>query len=258
MFTTILYQPLINALVFFYQLTDNLGWAILLMTVLLRLALLPITWASLRSSQKVRKLSPELNALKKKFKKDKQGLAKAQMELYKKEGIKPAAGCLPQLVQLVVLIAFYRAFNQFLTADQEALIELNSMLIPSLRFAADGVLNTRFWYLTLTEPEVIKIAGLILPGPFLIAAALVQFLSSKRMLPQVKQSEELAEKTISSTDDAMVGMQKQMVYLFPLMTLFIGLRFPSGLVLYWLAFSLVNLLQYFLMDRIGNKDQKKK
>lgn len=253
MLTTFLYQPLINALVFFYQLTGNLGWAILVMTFLLRLVLLPLTLPSLRSSQKIRRISPELAKLKKKYKKDREGLAKAQMELYRREGINPAAGCLPQLVQLVVLIAFYRAFNQFLTADGAALAELNKILIPGLRFASDQVLETRFWYLDLTQPETLVIAGLRLPGLFLIAAALVQFLSSKQMLPQVESSAQLADKTESTTDDAMVGMQRQMVYLFPLMTLLVGLRFPSGLVLYWLAFSVLNLGQYAILNRLEHK-----
>ena len=255
MFTTFLYQPLINALVFFYQLTGNLGWAILLMTALLRLALLPLTLPSLRSSQKIRQISPELSKLKKKYGKDREGLAKAQMELYKREGINPAAGCLPQLVQLVVLIAFYRAFNQFLSADGAALAEMNSFLLPGLRFAPDQILNTRFWYLELTQPEMVNLFGFQIPGPFLIGSALVQFLSSKQMMPHVDKSAELAKKTESTTDDAMVGVQRQMVYLFPLMTLLIGLRFPSGLVLYWLAFSLINFGQYVIMDRL---DKKKK
>lgn len=249
----LLSQPLLNALVFFYQLTGSLGWSIILMTALLRLALLPLTMPSLRSSKKLRELAPKLSALKKKYGKDSQGLAKAQMELYRQEGINPAAGCLPQLVQMVVLIAFYRTFNQFLTADQVMIGELNAKLIPSLQLAVSEPLKTSFGYLNLTQPEVVRLGGVSLPGPLLLITVVVQFLSTKRMLPEVKKSEALAEKTVGKEDDAMVSMQRQMAYLFPLMTLFIGLRFPSGLVLYWLVFSAVNMVQYVVMDRLEKK-----
>lgn len=251
--TTFLSQPLLNALVFFYHLTGSLGWAIISMTALLRLLLYPLTLPSIRSSQKLRELSPRLSQLKKKYGKDTQGLAKAQMELYRQEGINPAAGCLPQLIQMVVLIAFYRSFNQFLTADQNLIGELNARLLPALRLAVDQPLRTSFGYLNLTQPEVFRLGGVSLPGPLLIITVIVQFLSTKKMLPQVKKTEALAEKTINKEDDAMAGMQRQMAYLFPLMTLVIGLRFSSGLVLYWLVFSAVNLAQYVLMDRFEKK-----
>lgn len=253
MWFSLLYQPLLNGLIFFYQIFGNLGWAIIVMTFLLRMLLLPLTLPSLKSAQKMRELAPELEKLKKKHKKDKQELAAAQMKLYRKHGVNPAAGCLPQIVQILVLIAFFQAFNQVLRADGEIVAKLNQVLYSFLKFPSDAQINTQFFFLNLTEPDVIQVGKLKLPGIFLILAAAIQFWSTKVMSPVLSQSQQMADKTPGEADDLAVSMQKQMVYFFPFMTLIIGLTFPSGLVLYWLTFSLTNLLQQLWINKTKKK-----
>jgi len=109
----VLYQPLVNALIFLYQLLfHNFGLALIVLTVAIRLLLLPLTRSSMKATARMRELAPELEKLKKKYGKDKQAYAKAQMELYKQHGANPAAGCVPQIIQLIVLIALYQAFIQ--------------------------------------------------------------------------------------------------------------------------------------------------
>ncbi len=247
MWQTLLFQPLLNALILFYRLFGNLGWAVVFMTLALRLLLWPLTQPSLKSAQKIKDLEPELAILKKKYAHDKQALAQAQMALYREKGLNPAAGCLPQLIQLVVLIAFYQAFNQVLQGGDQVIAELNRSLYPSLRLAEDAVLVTRFWYLDLVKPDIFTVGGLKLPGLFLILAAVSQFLSSWLTAPSLRQSQKVAAKTAGETDDFAVMMQKEMVFLFPLMTLLLGLNFPSGLVLYWLIFSVSTLVQQLLV-----------
>ena len=144
--------------------------------------------------------------------------------------------------------------------DGNIIEKLNQVLYPPLQFSPDAVLNSRFLYLDLTKPDVftipaIKIATFTfdkLPGLFLIASAVAQFFSSKLMLPAAKASEAGAKLTPPVEDDMAVAMQKQMLYLFPIMTLFIGFTFPSGLVLYWFVFSLFMLIQQLLMNRKAN------
>ena len=85
--------------------------AIIIGTILLRLVLSPLIIPSLKLSKKMQSLSPELDELKKKFKGDKTGLATAQAQLYKDRGINPSSGCLPQIVQLLILIALFNAMN---------------------------------------------------------------------------------------------------------------------------------------------------
>ena len=257
MWNTFFYHPLVNALIFFYNLLGhNLGWAIIGLTVLIRLVLTPLTLPSLKTSQKMKELQPELAKLKEKYGKDKQVFAQKQLELFKSHGINPAAGCLPQIVQIIILIALYQAFNQVLRNQGDLVASLNSVLYPALKLPLDFSLNTRFLYLNLVQPDLFSIPAFKifsftidkLPGIFLIAAAAVQFLSSKLMMPVVKKEKLAVEKTPGQTDDMAVAMQTQMLYLFPLMTIFIGFRFPSGLVLYWLVFSLVMLIQQLTLN----------
>ncbi|MFH0942720.1 MAG: YidC/Oxa1 family membrane protein insertase [Candidatus Beckwithbacteria bacterium] len=257
MWNTIFFQPLLNGLIFAYNLLGhNLGWAIIGLTVFIRLALTPLTTPSLKSSQKMKELQPELNKLKEQYGADKQTFAKKQLELFKSRGVNPAAGCLPQIIQLVVLIALYQAFNLVLKADGNLVANLNQLLYPALQLPPDFILNTKFLYLNLAQPDLfiipgIKLGGFTLnklPGIFLILAAAVQFFSSKMMMPAAKAGQKQADKTKAKTDDFASSMQTQMLYLFPLMTLFIGFNFPSGLVLYWFTFSLIMLIQQLLLN----------
>lgn len=252
MWNTLFYQPLVNALIFFYQfLGQNLGWAIIGLTVFIRGALTPLTLPSLKSAQKLKSLQPELEKLKKKYGKDRQAFAQAQLKFYQEHGVNPAAGCLPQIAQIIILIALFQAFNQVLQSNGDIIQNLNNILYPSLKLPQDFILNTKFFNLDLTQPDVFNIQALKLgpltinklPGIFLILAAATQFLSSKLMMPAAKATEAKSEKTEDSKDDMAAAMQTQMLYLMPIMTLFIGFRFPSGLVLYWLTFSVFMLIQ---------------
>lgn len=251
LWSILLYQPLLNGVVLFYKLFGNLGWAIVAFTAVLRLVLAPLTLPSLKAGQKMKELAPELEKIKKKFKDDKKGLAEAQMQLYKAHGVNPAAGCLPQIVQIVVLIALYQAFRQVLRQDGgEVISQLNQLLYGPIKLAGGVELNLNFAYLNLSRPDVFQVGlPFPLPGVFLIGAAAAQFVSSKMMMPAVKAEEKLAEKAEESMTDAAMSAQKNMMYLFPVMTLFIGFSFPSGLVLYWLVFSLFQLLQQVWLNR---------
>lgn len=229
MWNSLFYQPLLAVLMFFYNLMGgNLGWAIIGLTIAIRLLLTPLTLPSLKSAQKLKELQPELAKLKEKFGSDKQAWAKKQLEFYQAHGVNPAAGCLPQIVQIVILIALFQAF-------QSTLVSGNG-------------LNTRWLYLDLTQPDLFSFQGIKLPGFFLIMAAVTQFISSKLMMPAAAKVKDLAGKTKGSGDDMAAAMQQQMLYLMPVMTLFIGFKFASGLVLYWLTFSLVMLVQQLLIN----------
>ena len=248
-----LYQPLVNGLILFYKiLFNNLGLAIIALTAAIRLILIPLTAPSLKAAKKMQELAPQLQKLKERYKNDKQGLSRAQLELYRQHGANPAAGCLPQIVQLLILIALFQAFSEVLKPNGTAVItKLNEVLYPSLRLSSQTIFNLKFLYLDLAKPDIIRLPAFTfpLPGIFLILAALTQFLSSKMMVPQVKAQAAEAKKTPGKEDDMATMMQKQMLYMFPLMTLLIGFSFPSGLVLYWLVFSLFQMAQQYFTGR---------
>ena len=251
MFYTLLYQPLLNGLIFFYKIFGNLGWAIIVLTVLIRFLLIPLTLPSLKAAGKLKEIAPELEKLKNKYADDKQKFTQAQLEIYKKHKINPAAGCLPQIIQLVILIALYQAFAKVLHSDEDIITKLNEVLYSFLKLPAETVINTRFFYLDLAKPDVFRLPGFSfpLPGFFLLGAALIQFLSSKMMQPSAKVAQEEAKETPTTQDDLAAAMQTQMLYLFPLMTILIGFSFPSGLVLYWLVFSVFTAIQQYFVNK---------
>lgn len=249
---SLLIQPLLNTLVFFYKSTGNLGIAIILLTILLRFLMTPLILPSLKLSKKMQEMAPELSKLKEKFKNDKQGLIAAQAELYRQHQINPASGCLPQIIQLLVLIALFSVLNSILKpASADLISSLNSNLYSFNLLPNDFLINTGFLYLDLSKPDTFFIPGipLPLPGIFLILSALAQLASSLMMSPQKIQKKEVSAQP--ATEDAMVEAQKQMTYLFPLMTLVIGYQFPAGLVIYWTIFSFYSAIQQYFISGWG-------
>lgn len=247
-FTTLLIQPLANGLIVAYRLLwENMGLAILGFGLFLRIVLNPLTKPYMESMKKMKNFAPQLEKLKKKHGSDKVKLAQAQSEFYKQKGINPGAGCLPYLLQIVVLIAFFNVFSRVLTPNGDIVVRFNELLYEPLKFGANEIINTKFLYLDVTKPDIINVPSLPfpLPGPILLLAAIVQFLSAKIMAPHVKEKEKAAKKTKEKSDDIQVAMQQSMIYTFPLMTIVIGTRFASGLALYWLLFSVYQAIQQY-------------
>ncbi len=232
-----------------------MGWSIVLSIVVIKLILFPVTLPSLRATGKMQELAPALEKLKKKYKNNKQKLASAQMELYKTHKINPAAGCLPQIIQMVIIIVLYQVFrNVLLNSDPAAVIEeINSNVYPFLRLPVDTILSSKFLYLDLTKPDLVKIAGRSVPGPFLIVSVASQYLAARLMMPSLKKQEKVAKKTESPTDDMSSMMQKQAMYIFPFMTLLFGFSFPSGLIVSWTTLSLLSLVQQYWLKKGGKK-----
>lgn len=251
---TLLYQPIVNFLVLLYRvLGNNLGLAIILLTVIVRLLVIPLMKPQLESSKKIQQLSPELEKLKKKYKDDKQKFVQAQMDLYKRAGVNPAGGCLPLIIQFLVLFALFQAFSQILKADGESAIEkLNQILYPFLQLPLSSAINLKFLWLDLSRPDIFSFGSLpSLPGIFVLLSALFQFVSAKMMMPYAELVKEKAKETETKTDDFSSAMQMQMTYMLPLMTFLAGYSFASGLVLYWLIFSVFSVIQQYSVGGWG-------
>src|SRR3990172_5802132 len=179
-FTTILTQPLGNGLILFYNFFGhNLGLATILFSAFLFLVTRPLSKPQMESMKKIRDIQPLVNKLKKKYGTDKMAFSKAQAELYKQKGINTGAGCIFQILQLVILITFYQVFATSLSNNAESILKLNALLYTPLKIAGEATLNTNFWYLDISKPDVFNIPGVsfALPGLFLILATISQFLS---------------------------------------------------------------------------------
>lgn len=254
MYETFLISPLANGLIVFYRILGNsMGLAIIVFSLLLKYVLSPLSRKQLESSKKMKDLAPKLEKLKSKYKKDPTKLAQAQADFYKQNGINPMGGCLPQILQLVILIAFFGVFTRTLYPGVDTIEGFNKLLYPPLQISQEEGINTKFLYLDVKDPDVFRFDGIPfpVPGPLLILAALSQLMSVKIMAPYSEVQEKKAKKTKSQTDDMQVAMQQSMTYTFPLMTLLIGVRFPSGLALYWFVFSLYQVVQQYRMSGWG-------
>lgn len=251
-FTVLLSQPLANGLVLTYKIFGNMGISIIVFTILLRFLLNPLTKPYLESMKKMKSFQKDLAKLKERHKGDRQKYMKAQADFYKEKGINPSAGCLPYLLQIVVLIAFFNVFSRTLVSGPDAIQRFNELLYAPLRFEESAVINTKFLYLDITKPDHITgVLPVALPGPLLILAALIQLLSAKISTPYIETQKKVAKKTKEEGDDIQVAMQQSMVYTFPLVTLFVGINFASGLVLYWIVFSAMQAQQQFASNGWG-------
>lgn len=247
-FTLLLTQPLANGLALYYKLLgQNMGIAIIAFSLTLRFILNPLTKPYMQSMKKIKDHSADLEKLKARHKGDRTKLMKAQADFYKEKGINPGAGCLPYLLQIIVLIAMFSVFSNVLRADGNIAEKFNTMLYEPLKFHQGEQIHTRFLYLDITKPDIIKIPSIpfSIPGPLVLIAAFVQFLSIKITTPYLAIEKKIAKKTPGQEDDIQVAMQSSMVYTFPLLTLVAGLSFPSGIALYWCLFSMFQVYQQY-------------
>ena len=252
--------PFVNALFGLYYLVGDFGLSVILVTIIIRLVLLPLIWPSLKSAKKIKEIQPRLNKLKEKHGSDKQALAKAQMDLYKQEGINPLSGCLPQILQIVVLLLFFSAFNMVtgFSGGKGSVDQINNQLIPSFRIDENFKFDLNFLGSDLaTTPSGVFKQGinlnLVLPLFLLFGSGLLQFFSAKLMMPNTKIDEKIVEKTKDKEDDMMAAMRTQSLYMMPAMTIFIGWNFSLGLLLYWFTTSALMIGQQVLVNKVNKK-----
>lgn len=251
----ILIWPIINLLMAFYKFFEwlhvpgPLGFAVIGLTLAIRLLLYPLMAAQLKSAKKMQQLKPHLDALSAKHKDDKKALQQAQLDLYKEHGVNPAAGCLPLLIQMPVLIALYNVFYQVLQNGNatKLVTEINHVVyLPVLKITA---FNLSFFGISLgIKPSQWQTHGWWLLSIPVITAAL-QFWQSKLMLPQsTVNSQQLTVnkkdgKKEEKPEDTAMEMQKQMMMITPLMFGMFAYQFPLGLALYWNVFGLFGIMQ---------------
>lgn len=230
----IIQQPLTNVLIVVsHYLGGSFGVAIILLTAIINLALLPMTMSQIRSTRKMQELQPKLAELQKKYAKDKQKLAQEQMNLYKTAGIKPAGCALTMLIQMPVWIALYQSIMLALAAAPEGLLNLSRYLYPWDVVYSSLPLSRDFLWMDLANSNW-------------ILAVLV----GASMWVQQKMS------STPNPDPRQQSQQQMMLWMMPMLFTFFALSFPSGLALYWVASSVFRIvLQYRLSGWGGLKRQ---
>ena len=232
-FKTILYKPLFNLLIWFVWLIPghDVGWAIIILTVLIRLALYPSQKKSIESQKKMTEIQPELEEIKKKYP-DQQAQAQATMDLYKRYKINPLSSCLPLLIQLPILIILYRVFTVGLTTDR---FDLLYNFTPRPEF-----IDTMFYGLNLATPSIY----------LAVLAGVLQFIQSWQMTKtqnKAKKEDKALVKKSNAPENMMGNFSKQMMYIFPVFTVIIAIKLPSALALYWVITTLFMVIQQYFV-----------
>ena len=189
----------------------NYGIAIIIVTILMRILIFPLTLKQEKSMKKMKDIQPEVDKIREKYKDDPQTLNQKTMEIYKENNVNPMGGCLPILIQMPIFVALYYAFV--------------GNTIPS---------DATFLWFNLKQPDHFMKLGTFTINLLPILNTLVTFIQQKVMMgiqPQDKNNP-----------------MSSMLYTMPLMMLFIFYNMPSGVTLYYLVSGVLSVLQqYFIM-----------
>ena len=226
----IIIKPFANVLLLTYDaLGHNFAIAILVFTVVIRLITYPLTIQQQKSARAMQDLQPQLEALKKKYAKDKEKLNQETMKLYKEAGINPLGGCLPLLLQFPVFIGLYQVILLVMAVNPLQMLNLSKQIYSFLPGLTPLLpLNERFLWLNLGQPDLFY----ILP----ILVVVTTYWQQKLMTPP-------------STDSQSQAMNKQMAIMMPVMFGYFVMISPSGLGLYWLVSNIIGVVQYWLVGR---------
>jgi YidC/Oxa1 family membrane protein insertase len=219
----IIQQPVINILIVMaHFLGGSFGWAIVALTIIVNVCMLPLTLSQIRSSKAMQDLQPRLAELQKKFGKDRQKMAQEQMKLYKESGVKPAGCAITLIIQMPVWIALYQSIMLALAVAPEGLLNLSRFLYPWDVVFSVVPMNRMFLTMDLSQSN------------FILA-----ILVGATMWIQQKMS------TTVSSDPRQAQQSQMMLWMMPMMFAILALTFPSGLSLYWVTSSVARIvLQY--------------
>lgn len=233
----ILYYPFINLLTFYIWLVPghHVVWGVILLTLTVRMLLLIPSKRQAQSQRKIQQLNPLLEELKKEYKDDREGLARAQMELYKKNNINPFGSCGLALIQLPILIILYYAILRGIGADSPHIYAW----IPR-----PTDIETVLFGIDLLKPD----RTFIIPA----IAAVLQYVQMQLTLPahmRVWTSKEEKAKHANTKPDAAMAMQKNMAIFFPVLTLLIAGQFPGAVAVYWVVSTAFSIVQQFYVNK---------
>jgi YidC/Oxa1 family membrane protein insertase len=243
MWDTYIINPMINALLFLYQLLGgSFGLAIIVFTILIRLVTYPLTLSSQKSMRKMQELqsSKEWLDLQKKYAKDKEKLQMEQMRMLQSAGANPLGGCLPTLIQLPILIGLYQSIGNVIPSTPLQLFGL-SQRIYSFFPSSLVPLQKNFLWMNLAQPEHLVIPGIPFPIPVLAILVLITSWVSQRIIPMV-------------TTDPQGGQTNLIMNVFMVILITnISLSLASGLSVYFVVTNIFTIVQYMLMGKVAWK-----
>jgi len=237
LFNTFFYQPLFNSLIFLYNIVPghDMGISIIILTILIRLIIWPLTNKGIKNQRVLNKIQPQIEEVKRKFKNNKEGQAKALMALYSENKISPFAGLLPIIIQLPIIFALWRVFLNSVNLD------LNSLY--SFVSAPVAVQSVFLGLFDLSQRSVV----------LAIISGVLLYFQTKMIMPSYAKA---PEGKSSGTSDFGRMMSKQMLYLGPVISIVVFWSLPAALPLYWIVVTLSTILQQYLNQNNGREINK--
>jgi len=263
---TPIFQAIFLGLAFLYSVTGDIGIAIILLTITIRILLIPVFRAQIVSQRRMQMLQPELRAISTKYKGDRARISAEQMQLYKDRGVNPASGCLPALLQLVLLLPMYQVFSQGLTAP-----DISSMLSPfGVQLVDIQCQDPSNPYAPCIDSDVpwlawlpvIDATGFHMPGypggmpanlPEVFLSLAFLFGLGLSLLAIASSVLQLIQTRMMTTpsDDPQQRAQQRIFLLLPAFSLLYGGILPAGLFIYWITTTLFSIVQQFLINGYG-------
>jgi len=224
LYNLVFYQPLYNILVFLTGVVpySDIGIAIVILTVIVKFILFPLSHKSIKTQAKLRELEPEIKDIKEKYGKDSSKQAKKVMELYKQHGVNPFSGCLMMLIQLPIIFALYKLFLGGFEFDAINLYSFVSL--PQ---------NIKMEFLSTFDlaEKSIYLAAL---------AGISQYFQIKLAIPPIKEKSKGGESSFK--EDFAKGMNVQMRYVMPVFVFFFSFSISSAIALYWTTMNLFGIV----------------
>jgi YidC/Oxa1 family membrane protein insertase len=249
---TPVFQALFILLVLLDDLTGNIAIAIIIMTLIIRVILIPLFRTQTVSQRRMQLVQPELREIQRRYKGDRAKVSEAQMALYKERGINPAAGCLPLVLQFILLIPMYSVIRDGLTNyDPTAMVTVLGHTLPILHCQnlVNGVptppepcLDPLAFGINWGVPDVIFYVATIGISVIAIFSALLQVVQSRMVMPVASEGQQ----------DQSSAIQRQTMLLFPFITIFYGGFLPAGLFLYWIVTTIFSIVQQYLIVGYGS------
>ncbi len=247
---TPVFQALFLTLIFFQQLTGNMVIAIVIVTLLVRIVLIPLYRKQIVSQKRMQLLGPELKEIQRRYKGDRVRVQQATADFYKERGVNPAQGCLPLILQFVLLIPMYSVFrdglqnydpNQMLSVFGIQLIHLPCSPTPLLNAAGHVIpcINSTVFGVDLSQPNVLFTIPLIGIGVSILAvfSSLLQLVQSRMTLPPAG----------TGADDQNSRIQRQTMLFVPFISVIYGGILPAGLFIYWIVSTVFSVVQQYLI-----------
>lgn len=242
MWDALIIQPFVNVLLFIYSLVGNVGIAIILFTLLIRLITHPLMVQQIKGAQAMQSLQTDKRyiEMQQKYKNDKERLAQEQMKLYKELKINPFASCLPLLIQFPIIIGLYQSLQIAVVTSPLELLKLSNNLYPGFLSLSNLIpLNSRFLWMEMGMPERLPVFGIGIPV-LAILVVITTYMQSKLMA------------TPNPDPKSQTNMMTSMMNIYmPFLMGWMAFTLSSGLALYFVVSNVIGIGQYALLGKVN-------